>query len=113
MRAASFLLAPTAFSEPSITERKRPFGNQFHPPLKIILYFSEKMVEKAFTQRDWTHDYFLAPIGQLTFHVSRKDLFSVPEPTDYTWKIQQRPLSRAVVHSTFTQGLYDLYDLLL
>jgi hypothetical protein len=32
------------------------------------------------SQRDWTHDYFLIPIGQRTFLVSRKDLLLAPEP---------------------------------
>lgn len=68
------------------------------------------MIDKGVTLRDWTHEYFLAPLGQLTFHVSRKIYFSVPEPTDYSLDI---PVTTAVARRRFfiplNQGFYDLY----
>lgn len=56
------------------------------------------MIDKGATLRDWTHEYFLAPLGQLTFHVSRKIYFSVPEPSDYSLDI---PVTTAVARRRF------------
>ncbi|MEF2231369.1 MAG: hypothetical protein V3571_10615 [Pseudodesulfovibrio sp.] len=71
------------------------------------------MNDKDTTQRDWTHDYFFARLGQLTFNSVDKDLLLVPEPYQIS---PATPGATAVArrrpHFLITQGYYDLYFLL-